>query len=128
MAEADPKTVLKVRRSLVEEGLGLLKIFEPHETRYNEICALLKEDAKAAGQKLTVIISGLGQMSISPPKERYCEGTEPKLVVDVFLRATKRERERMLEKGLVIIVENWKDAFGGRVSPKLYPTREEFPR
>jgi hypothetical protein len=112
--------IIQARRALVEEGLRLLKIFQPHEPRYDEICALLKQDAKEAEQKLKVIVAGLGEMSISPPKGRHCEGTEPKLVIDVFLNSPKRERERLIEKGLVVIVEQWKDAYGGRVTPKLY--------
>jgi hypothetical protein len=42
------------------------------------------------------------------------------IVVDVFLIRPEKERKRLIERGIVRMVEQWKDAYYGPVTVELF--------
>lgn len=119
-AAAKAKAKPESRRDLAEELLNLLKRNALVYAREAELKAALKAEAEAAGERFGERFPGLGEVRVSPPQPKRCTGTSPELVIDVFLRLPKREHDKLLEKGLVVIAEQWKDAYYGRVTAEIF--------
>jgi hypothetical protein len=107
------------RERLVKELLQMRQSYAPHKPRDEEICALLREDARG-GDNYKITIQGLGEAGISAPKDKHCTGEEPILVVDKYLALLLPERKKLIKAGIVKVVELWKDAYGGQVRVKLF--------
>lgn len=106
------------RDALCRELLTIEKKHSADIGRMTEIKSLLKGDAK--GENFKIVVTGLGEVGVSAPKEKYLEGTAPELVVASFLALPIAERKALLKRKLVIEAEQWKDAYYGAVRTKLY--------
>lgn len=99
----------------------LLTIEKKHATTFGrmaEIKSALKADAD--GENFKIRIEGLGEVNVSAPREKYCEGVAPEIVVEKFLALPAAERKALLKRGLVVEAEQWKSAYYGSVTPKLF--------
>jgi hypothetical protein len=108
---------LALRRGYCEELLRLRKTHAPAFAREKELKALLLADATENFQET---VSGLGKIGVSAPKDASCTGSAPELVVDVFLGMTDKQREQLLERGAVKIMEQWKAKYYGAVRIDLF--------
>jgi hypothetical protein len=105
------------RQALCRELLTIEKKRTADFTRYDAIKAELKTDAS---ENFKIVVNGLGEVSVSAPKPKRCEGTAPELVVENFLKLPERERKTLIKLGLVIEAEQWKSAYYGSVTTKLF--------
>ena len=109
---------MPARDKLAEE---LLKLEAKHAcdfARVREIKKLLIADAN--GENFQVTVKGLGIVKVSAAKEKRCTGQAPELVVEKFYALPKAEQASLTKKGLVALVEQWKDAYYGAVKPELF--------
>lgn len=110
---------------LSKELCELRRKYEPHEPRDAEICERLKQIAAMEEEKFKIIVAGEGTVSVSPPKPRRVEGTEPITVVEKFIALPKSEQNALIKKGIIKITEIVKEAYAGRVAVTLFPQRGE---
>jgi hypothetical protein len=107
------------RDALCRELLTIEKKHEKDFARMGEIKSMLKVDA--GGDNFKIVISGLGEVSVSAPRDKYLEAVKPEIAVEAFLELPKGERSSLIKRGLVIEAEQWKEAYYGSVRTKLYP-------
>lgn len=112
------------KEALSKELCELRRKYEPHEPRDAEICERLKQIAEEEDEKFKVVIKGEGSVSVSPPKPRRVEGTEPVTVVEKFIALPKSEQNALTKRGVITIAEIVKEAYAGRVTVKLFPKEE----
>lgn len=105
------------RKALCEELLTLHKKHAEAFAREAEIKSELKADAT---ENFQIRIEKLGIVKVSAPRPKACTGTAPEVVVEAFLRLPERERKRLLERGIVIEAEQWKNAYYGSVTAELF--------
>jgi hypothetical protein len=89
--------------------------------RIREINALLIQRASAKGDAIRETVAGIGTVSVSPPKPKRCEGTAPIVVVAAYLALPKRSQDKLVERGIIKIEEQWIGEYHGRVTVKLFP-------
>jgi hypothetical protein len=109
---------MATRDKLAEELLDLRKKHEAAFAREKEIKKLLIADAN--GENFQVTIKGLGVVKVSAAKDKRCTGQAPELVIDAFLAMPQAQRDRLKDKGVVKIVEQWTGAYYGSVTPELF--------
>jgi hypothetical protein len=106
------------RKALCRELLAIEKKHAKDFGRMDEIKSILKEDA--AGENFDVTIAGMGKVNVSAPKPKRMDGTRQELCLETFLALPQARQEKLEEQGIVATVEIWKDAYGGRVTTKLF--------
>jgi len=106
------------RRALAEELVKLKSKHADVYAREKEIKKALIADAD--GENFQETIKGIGVVNVSAAKDKRCKGTAPEIVVDAFLRLPKAQQDRLTEKGVVIIAEQWSGAYYGSVSVELF--------
>jgi hypothetical protein len=115
-----PNGVQRRREKLVKELLELRQQYKPFEARDDEICSLLKQDAKDEGGNFKVTIEGLGFVNVSAPKDQHRTGTSYELNLDKFLASPQRDQDRLIERGYARKIEVWKNAYYGAVNVTLF--------
>jgi hypothetical protein len=105
------------REALCRELLTLCKRNAEDDARRNEIKAELKGDAD---ENYKIKIPGLGVVKVSAPKDKSCTGTAPEIVVEAFLALPNGQKEKLLERGVVKIAEQWTGTYYGSVTAELF--------
>lgn len=113
------------KEALSKELCELRRKYEPHEPRDAEICERLKQIAEMEEEKFKIVVAGEGTVSVSPPKPRRVEGTEPVTAVEKFIALPKSEQNALTKKGIIKVVEIVKEAYAGRVTVTLFPQTGE---
>lgn len=103
--------------ALCRELLALCRKNAEDDARRDEIKAELK---KGAVENFQVTVAGLGKVKVSAPQPKRCTGTAPEVVVESFLALPQREQDRLTERGIVRIAQQWKNAYYGSVTPELF--------
>jgi hypothetical protein len=80
----------------------------------------LKRDAADHGENFQLVVDKLGRIKVSAPKDKVCKGTAPEIIVEAFLALPERERDKLIEKGIVRIAEQWTGAYYGAVTVELF--------
>lgn len=106
------------REALIKELLELRSHYAPYEPRDAEIRALLIADT--GGENFGLTLPGLGKVNVSAPHDKELIGEAPELVPAKFLALDAKERRRLIRTGLVAMVQDWKKAYGGRVTVELF--------
>jgi hypothetical protein len=114
-AKANPTT-----RDLAEELVRLLGAHAEVYAREKELKKALTAAAGDAGANFQESFPGLGVVKVSAPKDKRCIGTAPEIVVEAFLGLPEKRRDKLIEDGVVAIVEQWKGAYYGSVSVDLF--------
>jgi hypothetical protein len=109
---------MPTRHALCEELLKLRSEHADAFAREKEIKALLIKDAGTENFK--EVVDKLGVVKVSAPKEQRCTGTAPELVIDAFLGMTELQRDKLTEKGVVKIAEQWTGKYYGSVTAELF--------
>src|SRR5215468_9700187 len=107
------------REKLAEELIRLRKVYEPHEARDKEICAELKRIAGEGGN-FEVVVKGRGRIKVSAPKDKAMKGIAPEIAVDLFMTLPLRERERLIDRGIVKMEPQYAGAYYGAVTVELF--------
>lgn len=105
------------REALCRELLTLCRKNAKDDARREEIKATLKADAIENDK---IKIDGLGIVKISAPKPKQLKGTAPEISIEAFLKLPEKERDKLLERGIVAIVEQWSGAYYGSVTAELF--------
>ena len=108
------------RRALCEELLTLRKKHADTFAREKAIKSALTASAGEADENFKITIDKLGTVKVSAPKEARCTGTAPEIVVETFLKLTEREQEKLTERGVVKIAEQWTGKYYGSVTAELF--------
>ena len=116
MAKANAPTD---RRSLCIELLELFRKHDPIFKRVDAIKAELKKLAADAGENFKEEIVAQGSVSVSRPKKGEFKGSFPVLQPAAWLDAKPAAREKLIEKGLVKIEDQWGGDYYGAVTVKL---------
>lgn len=118
MAET-PVRIEAKRREIAERLLR-------REAEVAELLRLIDEDKDAlrtlsieAGEGFTIEAKDLGTVHVTAGREAELTGTKPQLVVAAFLRLTPKRQEKLVEDGLVEIVEVWKKGAKPSVTVRL---------
>lgn len=106
--------------ALCTELLKLTRKTEADDARKKEIKTELLRVAGESGENMKIIIEKLGLVKVSAPRPKECTGVAPEVVVEVFLALPEREQDRLKERGIVKIAEQWKNAYYGSVTPELF--------
>jgi hypothetical protein len=120
MAEAAPsKADLQKRNELAEQLLR-------REQKIAEDLRLIDEDKDAlralsekAGNGFKIEIAGLGTVEVKAGRKAEVTGTSPQLIVATFLKLTEGRRKKLVEDGLVEIVDVVKRAAKPSVTVRL---------
>jgi hypothetical protein len=112
------------RHALCEELLGLKALMRQvlgkdvdAFAREKEIKTILLSDADGNFKE---VVDGIGVVKVSAPKPERCTGTAPEIVVEAFLGMTELQRDRLTEKGIVKIAEQWTGKYYGSVTVELF--------
>jgi hypothetical protein len=111
---------LSKREEAARELVDLRQEFREAYARDKELCAILKEEAKTLGENFKETFPGLGVVKVSAPKEARCKGTAPEVVVEAFLKLTDKEQDKLTERGIVKIAEQWTNPYYGSVTVDLF--------
>jgi len=117
-------TLQAEKEAMSKELCELRRKYEPHEPRDAEICERIKQIAEMEEEKFKVVVAGEGTVSVSAPKPRRVEGTEPVTVVEKFIALPKSEQNDLTRRGIIKITEIVKEAYAGRVTVELFPKQE----
>jgi hypothetical protein len=108
------------RRTLAEELVKLKSKHAEVYAREKELKSALIKAAADAGENFKETIEKVGVVKVSAPKDKTCKGTAPEIVVDAFLKLPQAQQDKLTEKGVVIIAEQWSGAYYGSVSVELF--------
>ena len=92
-------------------------------TRIEAINTRLKSIARDGG-KLREVFDGLGYVSVSPPTDEQVTGEKPELQIEAWQGLPESRRSKLLEQGLVKIMNIVKRATYGQVRVKLHAEPE----
>lgn len=106
------------RDALCRELLTIEKKHVKDFARMDEIKSLLKADA--GGVNFKIVIAGLGETSVSAPKEKHLEGEADELVLEKFKALPEKRQQALRALGVVATVEIWKKAYYGSVTTRLF--------
>jgi hypothetical protein len=121
MPAAKPKSkAAPTRQDLARELLELLRDNKAVFARADGLKAALIVHATDAGESFREVVLDLGSVSVSGAKEPECKGDLPELKVERFLALTKAKRTRLIDDGLIAMVENWSKRSSGRVTVKVF--------
>jgi hypothetical protein len=109
---------MATRSALCEELAKLRRKHADAFAREKEIKKLLIEDA--GDENFQVAVRGVGVVKVSAAKPKHCKGTAPEIVVDAFLKLPQAQQDKLTEKGVVIIAEQWSGAYYGSVTVDLF--------
>lgn len=119
MAEALTKADLRRRDELAARLLS-------REAKIAEDLRLIDEDKDAlralsekAGEGFKIEIAGLGTVEVKAGRAAEVTGTSPQLVVAAFLKRSEASRKKLVEDGLVEIVDVVKRAAKPSVTVRL---------
>lgn len=106
------------RDALCRELLAIEKKHADDFARMDEIKSLLKADA--GGVNFKIVVTGIGEVNVSAPRDKSLEGETQELQLEKFKALPERRREALIEQGVVATVEIWKKAYYGAVTTKLF--------
>lgn len=109
--------------TLCRELLQIRRDNLPIFTRIDAINTRLKTIGRDNG-KFRETFDGLGYVSVSPPTDEKVTGQAPELQVEAWQGLTESRRVKLLEQGLVSIVNIIKRATYGQVRVKLHAEPE----
>lgn len=96
------------------------------EAEVAELLRLIAEDKDElralsikAGEGFALEVKGLGSVEVRAGRAKELTGTSPELVVSAYLALTEGRRKKLVEDGLVKIVEVWKSAAKPTVTVRL---------
>jgi hypothetical protein len=108
---------MPTRAQLCEE---LAKLHKKHAAAFAREKEIKKTLTTSATENFQETIPGVGVVKVSSPRPKECTGIAPEIVVDVFLARPERERDKLIERGIVRMVEQWKGAYYGAVTVELF--------
>jgi hypothetical protein len=106
------------RDALCRELLTIQRKHSSDFARMDEIKSMLKADAD--GSNFKIVVTGLGEVSVSAPQKKYLEGVFPEVHVETFLGLPTSERKALIKRGIVVEAEKWKEAYYGSVRIKTF--------
>jgi hypothetical protein len=113
--KAKAPTRLELCRELLEIERDNAATF----TRMDEIKTLLKLDAAGNG-KFRETFANLGYVSVSPARPEEVTGSAPVLQVAAWNALKEARRDKLIDDGVVRIMDVVKGAYHGRVDVKLH--------
>jgi hypothetical protein len=114
---AKPKIdAAKLARELVGIHRDHAKIF----ARIDDIKSQLKQAAGEKGENLKLEFTGLGQVKVSRPRGKELKGIAPEVKAEVFLGLTEKQRNRLIDDGVIVMAEQWSSAYYGAVTVELF--------
>lgn len=112
------KDVTKMKpRELAEELVKLraqhLHVFD----REAELKSALKSGATANFKE---VFAGVGEVAVSAAKTKEFKGQVPELIPSAYLELAEGKRKKLVDDGLVQVVEEYTGAYYGSVTVKLF--------
>jgi hypothetical protein len=95
------------RREIAAELLTLQKKIEPILLQIDDYKERLRDIVKDTGAGFTEEIEGLGSVEVKAGREAKLTGTCPELVVEAALAMPAGRLKRLIESGLIKMVEVW---------------------
>jgi len=111
--------LLKLRRSLAEELLGINVKLAPDFARMSAIEAELKKHATDHGEGFKEDFGALGYVSASGACAAEFKGEVPQIQTEVWLALKAAERKALQKTGLVVVEKQYGKASNGRVTVKV---------
>jgi hypothetical protein len=118
--QAKKSNVEAVLRALAERRDDAELDARDVEARRAALDAEAKAIATETSESYKFDFPGKGSVSISGRKEKEYLGQRPVVGIEAFQRATERQREGLLAKGIIKLEDHWAAAFYGRVTVKLH--------
>jgi hypothetical protein len=104
----------------VRRLITLRRIYAPYEGEDAELCALLKKEAKEAGDGYQITIDKYGRVKVSAPHDKTMKGETWELDIQAFINATQRTRDSLMRQGIVKKVTEYSGAYYGSVTVELF--------
>lgn len=123
MATAEAKLATKAlerRRALAEQ---LVDLQVQHRSTFAQMDGLksdLKKIATDAGANFKEEFSGRGQVAVSAAHGKTFKGTVPTLSVEAWFNLPKSRQQKLLDGGLVKLVDEYTGGYYGGVTVKLF--------
>lgn len=106
------------RRTIAEELLKLQKKIEPALLKIDGYKEQLRDISKEDGS-FTEEVEGLGSIQVRAGREAELKGTCPELVVEAALALPAGKLKRMIDAGLIKMVEVWSKKASPSVTVRL---------
>lgn len=116
---ADPAAdALKHRRALCDELLKLDRKISDDVARMEAIKVELKAIATTGKASFKEEFAGRGSVAVSPAKGAEYKGKVPQVVAEKWLALKEAARNKLLEGGVVALIDQWGKATNGSVTVK----------
>jgi serine kinase of HPr protein (carbohydrate metabolism regulator) len=79
----------------------------------------LRASAAERKEGFTFEIDGLGQVEVKAPREAELTGTAPQIIVAAYLKLGEAKRKKLVDDGIVEIIEVWKKAAKPSVTVRI---------
>lgn len=116
----DESKALAERRSIAEELLGIEQRHAPLFSRMKGLKKSLIAIATAGGENFQELFGKIGVVRVNRAKPSEVKGEVPDLDAAAFLALTDRDRQRLIDKGVVKMVESKTGAYYGGVTVDLF--------
>lgn len=116
---AAPAALVKKRRAAAERLLAIRKKLADDFLQIERLEAELKSLASEGGDSFKEDFGAQGSVSVSPPKPKTFKGEVPVVVTEAWLKLKDADREKLTGKGIIVVEQQWSQAYGGRVTVKV---------
>lgn len=112
--------VLKERRALAHELLGIHVKLAPQFAQMDVLETKLKAIATAAGDSFEETWADLGKVSVAPGHAAEFKGDVPQVVTEAWQALSPAKRKALVASGVIKIEPQWGKKSSGRVTPKVF--------